>query len=232
MVDGIKGNGIKCSGISEVLQYIHRLTTKASVEITDDSADSLTLGSLPQSGAFFWNQIFVKIDVNGDGIIDKGELAAGIGESDVTQSLFRLFESLDSADASAGPTQEQGVESSAGQTSDSKLDLFFRTIDTDRDGSISETELADAKAQILKRMENSAKLLKDKLTEAFLNMLEIAGSLGPEGGALAGKNYPSVAQVNSEEGDKIYHKTDANLDGKVSRDELEKALSEMRKKNK
>jgi Ca2+-binding EF-hand superfamily protein len=227
MVGGIKGNGI-----SEVLQYIHRLTTKTTVEITDDSSGSSTSGSMPQSGIFFWKQIFVEIDVNGDGIINKGELAAGVTESGATQELFRLFESLDSEDTGAVSTQEQNVQSAAGQADDSRFDLFFRTIDSNQDGSLSETELADAKAQILKRIENSEKLLKDKLTEAFLNMLETAGSLGPEGGVPAGKNYPSVAQFNSEEADRIYHKTDANLDGEVSRDELEKALSEMRERNK
>jgi Ca2+-binding EF-hand superfamily protein len=225
MIGGIKGKGC-----SESLEYIHRMTRKASVEITDDPADSSVQVSLPQSGVFFWKQVFIEIDANGDFTISKDEFEAAAAESSIAKSLLSLFESADSADRTTEAAEKQRPDHSALQTDDSPIARMFKAIDADSDGTVSESELAEAKAQILRRMQNSMARLQLELTEAFLNMLETAGSIGCREGVLVNQSSPSVAQTGSGEAEGTFKKIDANLDGEISRDELVKALSETQEK--
>ena len=244
---------VKGKGYSESLQYIYRMTRKASVEITEDSGESLALESLPQSGAFFWNRIFDEIDVDGDGVVTRAEFERYITETQEEVKTSRTdgqtgstqFYSAGSSIACTLLAILQGLESSrtlgeewAGQNTDGSgvqieraADRIFDIIDTDRDGSVKQDELADAKAQFLKRVQNSMDRLQQlELTEAFLNMLETAGSVGCRGGVLATQSSPSIAQTAREEAEGVFKKIDANLDGKISRDELVNALSKMRTK--
>jgi Ca2+-binding EF-hand superfamily protein len=250
MISGIKG-------YSESMQYIYRVTRKASVEVDLGSEDSQTLGSLPQSGAFFWNQVFNKIDRDSNSIISKEELETYIsqleqevdpaveGESestgsavteaaqtqyDINRALLNLFQIAGSADPDKRPVETQTVDISGSQARDAQADRIFTVIDSDRDGRVSESEFADAKAMILKRVQNTMESLQLELTEAFMNMLETSGSIGGRGGVMTRQTAPSVAQTGSGEAKGMLKKIDANLDGEVSRDELQKALSKTREK--
>jgi Ca2+-binding EF-hand superfamily protein len=172
MIGGIKGKGY-----SESLEYTYRMTRKASVEITDEPASTSVEELLPQSGAFFWKQVFVEIDANGDWAISKDEFEAAATKSGITKSLVSLFASIDPADITDEPAEKQSPDSPGPQVKESPVARAFRMIDADRDGTVSDSELAEAKAQILKRIENSMTRLQLELTEAFLNMLETAGSI-------------------------------------------------------
>ena len=233
MIGGIKGKGNAGS-----LQYIYRMTRKTTVDITIDVDKSPDSGTASLDEPFVWNEVFSGIDADGDGIIGIHEFEdflarKGEEESDTTDplgSLLTLLGSEDSADNAKETTRSDASSSLTPQPEDSQAARIFKIIDTDSDGSITRDELLNARELFLKRMENAPARLKLELTEAFLNMLEVSGSIGPPGGPLATRDYPSVAQAGAGQRDRIYHKADANMDGEVSRDELEKALSQAREK--
>ncbi len=234
MIDGIGGKGDSWS-----LQYICRMTQKTSVNIIVDTDESSSCGSVSLSQPFAWNEIFNRIDADGDGTVSIDEFEKYFsrvgdeksGAADIVQTLVALFENAESVDISKEGARTQASGPLTPESGDSRAaESIFKIIDTDNDGSITRDELINARELILKRMQNAAAHLKLELTEAFLNMLEISGSIGPPGGTLASKDHPSIAQTDGESRDRVYHKTDANMDGEVSRDELQKALSQVREK--
>jgi Ca2+-binding EF-hand superfamily protein len=236
---------IKGTGYSDSLSRIRLMIRKVSTDKTTDLADSSSSRSVKQDSAFSLDHIFSKMDTNRDGVISKDEFtrissdaqenvkdSAAALQSTSTESLIELLQSIGSAGTQYETKATQSSDSSVARIGSIQADQIFSKIDIDGDGKISKDELAEARACILENMKNSVKGFQLKLTESLLNMMEKLGSMNTDAGVT---NSPgtTVAQTSSAQPDRdrVFGKFDTNGDGKISKDELQKGMSEMHVKH-
>lgn len=126
-------------------------------------------------------KLLAKLDTNGDKSIDKNELKS-----------FVDFVST-----------QTGGTSTADTSAASSTDALFSTLDSDSDGSISSTELAD-----------NGKALFDQLRDQLRNS-QLSSSEAP----------PPPPPMHGDESD-MFAKIDANSDGSIEESELTSFISE------
>jgi Ca2+-binding EF-hand superfamily protein len=117
-------------------------------------ASSSTTTSTDKSKKFA-EDLLKKLDANGDGSVDKDELSSAVSsdpKDGITVSLSKAFSDLDSNDddsldadelAAMPPPPPPPMQMDAGSATDQAQDLLS-ALDTDGDGSISESELTTA----------------------------------------------------------------------------------------
>lgn len=125
-------------------------------------------------------KLLAKLDTNGDKSIDKNELKS-----------FIDFVST-----------QTGGTSTTGTSTASSTDALFSTLDSDSDGSISSTELAD-----------NGKALFDQLRDQLRNT------------QLSSSEAPPPPPMHGDESD-MFAKIDANSDGSIEESELTSFISE------
>eukprot|EP00090_Calanus_glacialis_P037994 TRINITY_DN6610_c0_g1_i4.p1 TRINITY_DN6610_c0_g1~~TRINITY_DN6610_c0_g1_i4.p1 ORF type:complete len:995 (-),score=266.92 TRINITY_DN6610_c0_g1_i4:2318-5302(-) len=175
--------------------------------------------------------LFKDIDVDGDGLLSKEEMLNSPGckfDMEQIEAIYELGDSngdevLDMGEFIAIMYPAAGealAKLSKNYPNIDEVELLFRKLDFDNDGSITKTELSEGSIRFTPQEVEAIFALGDINDDGALDLEEFIGVMYPSAATVAGRLRGQYTDINSVK--KAFAKIDLDGDGKVTKEEVAK----------
>eukprot|EP00091_Calanus_sinicus_P023085 TRINITY_DN7622_c0_g1_i7.p1 TRINITY_DN7622_c0_g1~~TRINITY_DN7622_c0_g1_i7.p1 ORF type:complete len:601 (-),score=238.71 TRINITY_DN7622_c0_g1_i7:1416-3218(-) len=175
--------------------------------------------------------LFKEIDVDGDGLLSKEEMLNSPGckfDKEQIEAIYELGDSngdevLDMGEFIAIMYPAAGealAKLSKNYPNIDEVELLFRKLDFDNDGSITKTELSEGSIRFTPQEVEAIFALGDINDDGALDLEEFIGVMYPSAATVAGRLRGQYTDINSVK--KAFAKIDLDADGKVTKEEVSK----------
>jgi len=175
--------------------------------------------------------LFKDIDVDGDGLLSKEEMLNSPGckfDKEQIEAIYELGDSngdevLDMGEFIAIMYPAAGealAKLSKNYPNIDEVELLFRKLDFDNDGSITKAELSEGSIRFTPQEVEAIFALGDINDDGALDLEEFIGVMYPSAATVAGRLRGQYTDINSVK--KAFAKIDLDGDGKVTKEEVGK----------
>lgn len=175
--------------------------------------------------------LFKDIDVDGDGLLSKEEMLNSPGckfDKEQIEAIYELGDSngdevLDMGEFIAIMYPAAGealAKLSKNYPNIDEVELLFRKLDFDNDGSITKAELSEGSIRFTPQEVEAIFALGDINDDGALDLEEFIGVMYPSAATVAGRLRGQYTDINSVK--KAFAKIDLDGDGKVTKEEVAK----------